>query len=105
MKLDPCFSSKSNEWETPQEVFDALNEEFHFTLDPASTDTNAKCRKHYTMKEDGLSKDWKGERVFLNPPYGTEIKKWVKKAWDEFSGGGRTHRSTYPSQDRYLVLA
>lgn len=79
--------NKSNEWETPQTLFDELDREFHFTLDPASTDENAKCLKHYTMKDDGLSKSWKGERVFLNPPYGREIPKWVEKAFHEFSGG------------------
>lgn len=74
------MSSNSNEWGTPQELFDELDREFHFTLDPASTDENAKCEKHYTMKDDGLSKSWEGERVFCNPPYGKEIGKWVKKA-------------------------
>ena len=36
------FSSDSCEWETPQYLFDSLNSEFHFTLDPCSTDENAK---------------------------------------------------------------
>lgn len=74
------MSSNSIEWATPQDLFDKLNEEFHFTLDPCSTDENAKCDKHYTIKDDGLSKSWDGERVFCNPPYGREIGKWVRKA-------------------------
>lgn len=73
------FSSKSNEWETPQDLFDKLNEFYHFNLDPASTDDNAKCDNHYTIEDDGLSKDWGGCNVFVNPPYGREIGKWVKK--------------------------
>lgn len=73
------FSSKTPEWSTPQEVFNALNKEFRFTLDPASTDENAKCEKHYTVADDGLSKSWRGERVFVNPPYGRVIGAWVQK--------------------------
>ena len=77
------FSSKSNEWETPQDLFDKLNTTYHFTLDPCSTHENAKCPKHYTIEENGLKQSWQGEIVFCNPPYGREIGKWVKKAYDE----------------------
>ena len=52
------FSSKSDEWETPQELFDELNKEFNFTLDPCATDENHKCEKYYTIKEDGLIQDF-----------------------------------------------
>lgn len=83
MNIDVMYSSKSNEWATPQDLFNKLDEEFKFTLDPCSTDENAKCKKHYTIKEDGLSQSWGGERVFVNPPYGRDIKKWVKKSWEE----------------------
>jgi phage N-6-adenine-methyltransferase len=77
------FMSDSNEWETPQDFFDKLNEEFKFTLDPCATNHNAKCNKYYTKQDDGLLQDWGGERVFMNPPYGREIGKWVKKAYQE----------------------
>ncbi len=73
------YSSKTPEWSTPQDFFDALNKEFRFTLDPAATKENAKCKKFYTQKEDGLVQSWKGERVFVNPPYGRVIGKWVEK--------------------------
>lgn len=76
------FSSASNEWATPQEFFEQLDAEFHFTLDPCSTHDNAKCEKHYTIEEDGLSQNW-GGRVFCNPPYGRELPKWVKKCYEE----------------------
>ena len=78
--LDVHFSSKSNEWETPQHIFDDLNKEFDFTLDPCATKETAKCSKFYTKKEDGLTQKWDNEVVFCNPPYGREIKLWVKKA-------------------------
>ncbi|MCH4356070.1 phage N-6-adenine-methyltransferase [Staphylococcus haemolyticus] len=81
------FSSKSNEWTTPQYLFDELNEEFNFTLDPCATDENAKCSKYFTIEDDGLSKDWSNDVVFMNPPYGREIKKWIKKAYEESLNG------------------
>ena len=83
MNTDLMFSSASNEWQTPTKLFKLLNEEFHFTLDPASTDENHLCEKYYTQKTDGLSKSWAGETVYLNPPYGREISKWIKKSYEE----------------------
>lgn len=81
------FSSKSNEWTTPQYLFDELDDEFKFTLDPCATDENAKCSKYFTIEDDGLSKDWSNDVVFMNPPYGREIKKWIKKAYEESLSG------------------
>ena len=74
------FSSKTNEWSTPLDFFNKLDKEFNFTLDPCATKESAKCKKYYTKEDDGLSKDWTGETVFCNPPYGREIKHWVKKS-------------------------
>lgn len=82
-KISACLSSNSIEWATPQSFFNTLNEEFHFDLDPCSTHDNAKCEKHYTIEEDGLSQDWGGRRVFCNPPYGKELPKWVEKCYYE----------------------
>ena len=81
--LETMLSSKDMDWETPQELFDSLNEEFHFTLDPCATEKTAKCKRFYTKEDDGLTKDWTDEIVFCNPPYGTEISKWVKKCSEE----------------------
>jgi site-specific DNA-methyltransferase (adenine-specific) len=80
--LKACFSSKSDEWSTPQNVFNELDKEFHFTLDPCATDDNHKCDKYFTLENDGLSENWGGYRVFCNPPY-SEIDKWVEKAYRE----------------------
>ncbi len=81
------LSNKSDEWETPQDLFNKLNNEFHFTLDPCSTDYNHKCAKYYTMESDGLIQDWSGEIVFVNPPYGHSIGKWVEKCYKEHLKG------------------
>lgn len=88
MNNKALFTSGSVEWATPQELFDRLNKEFHFTLDPCSTDENAKCRKHYTKEQDGLLQDWTGETVYCNPPYGREMVKWIRKCYEHFVGGG-----------------
>lgn len=76
------FTSDKDHWETPQDFFEELNREFEFTLDVASTSENAKCDNYYTVEDDGLSQDWRGN-VLCNPPYGREIKHWVEKAYRE----------------------
>ena len=82
-QLQAQFSSQKDAWETPQYFFDKYNEQFHFDLDAASTDDNAKCKNHFTVSDDGLSQNWGGCRVWLNPPYGREIGRWVQKEWEE----------------------
>lgn len=81
------FSSNTEVWATPQAFFDKLDEEFHFTLDPCALPSNAKCKKYYTPQDNGLEKDWSGESVFCNPPYGSAIKLWVKKCYEEAKKG------------------
>ena len=76
------FSSESDEWATPISIFEELNKEFKFNLDPCSSENNFKCKYHFTKEDDGLSKNWGGYRVFCNPPY-SNIAEWVKKAWRE----------------------
>lgn len=90
MNKDLMFSSKDMTWSTPQDFFDTLNEEFFFPLDPCASIDTAKCDKFYTEIEDGLTKDWAGEKVFCNPPYGRQIKKWVKKYYEEGMKDGTT---------------
>ncbi len=84
------FSSNSSEWETPQKLYNMLDAIFHFTLDPCATPENSKCKKHFTKEENGLKKSWKGQTVFMNPPYGRDIKKWIKKAYEESRNSNTT---------------
>ena len=78
------FSSASNEWATPQAFFDKLNNIFGpFTLDAEASSDNYKVATYYTQSDDSLSQDWSSNRVFLNPPYGSKLKDWVKKAYEE----------------------
>lgn len=75
------FTSNSDEWETPLELYTRLNERFKFTLDPCSTKENHLCDKYYTKEENGLCKSRKNETVFVNPPY-SKIKQWVEKCYN-----------------------
>ena len=80
------FTSNSGEWETPQWLFDMLNEEFHFNLDVCATKENAKCKVYFDIETDGLKQEWHGT-CWMNPPYGREIGKWIKKAYEESQAG------------------
>lgn len=82
MNKEVMFSSKSDEYATPQELYNLLNKEFCFDLDPCSTDENCKCAAHYTKADNGLEKNWGGCRVFCNPPY-SDISSWVEKCYRE----------------------
>lgn len=94
--LKAYHKSLSDERETPTELFERLNTIYNFTLDPCSTKRNAKCKKYYTKKQDGLSKDWSDEIVFCNPPY-SEWQKWVKAVFE--------HTIGYPKLVVFLLAA
>ena len=85
-KLNVHYSSDRTDWSTPQDLFDELNEEFHFNIDVCASHHNAKCNEYYTIETDGLSQKWEGV-CFCNPPYGREIPKWIKKAFESSLDG------------------
>ena len=80
MNTELMFSSKTDLWETPKDLFDKLNKEFHFALDVCATPENAKCEEFYTKEQDGLKQPWKGT-VWCNPPYGRQIGEWVRRGF------------------------
>lgn len=86
MNNEVMFSSRSDEWETPQWLFDQLYTEFGFSLDVCATADNAKCERYYTKAEDGLAQDWSGV-CWMNPPHGREISRWIEKAYESSLGG------------------
>ena len=98
MNTELMFSSKDQSWSTPQDFFDKLNEEFGFTLDPCASPQTAKCAKYFTEDDDGLSKDWSGEVVFCNPPYGRALPAGVKKCREEGSKVNTTVVMLIPSR-------
>lgn len=82
-------TSRSVEWYTPRWLFTELDSEFHFTLDPCATIESATCPKFYDEAQNGLLQSWAGERVFMNPPYGSQvIGAWVERARFAVERGG-----------------
>ena len=85
--MNKCmFASATDEWGTPKNFFDELNHEFEFQLDVCATPENAKCTKYFTKADDGLTKKWDGI-CWMNPPYGKNIGKWVRKAFESAQDG------------------
>ena len=97
-KLKGLMTSETNEWYTPKDFYDNLNQEFNFTLDPCATEDNAKCDNFFTVDDDGLKQDWSGNIVFCNPPYGRVIKDWVKKSYEESLKNNTTVVMLIPSR-------
>lgn len=100
-KTNVHFSSKTSEWETPQDFFDTLNKEFSLNVDVCATSLNAKLSEYFTREQDSLSQSWKGKRCWMNPPYGREIGKWVAKA----ATGGRDCGGAPTLTNRYSLVA
>lgn len=73
-------SSNTDEWATPQDLFDALDATFHFTLDPCATPENAKCAKFYTKEQDGLKQDWGGTLFGAIHPTAERLANGFKNA-------------------------
>jgi len=82
---DIHFSSKSNYWQTPPELFNKLNEEFNFEIDAAAGLNNRLCSNYFSEENSALNKNWidYGKSFWLNPPYGRALGKFIKKAYEE----------------------
>lgn len=63
------FSSLRANWKTPKDIYNQLDQEFHFDFDPCPTNPT----------ENGIFCDW-GKSNFVNPPYGKAIIGWLQKA-------------------------
>lgn len=70
-----------DEWQTPTWLFERLDSEFHFNLDPAATTENALTEWYFDKEAGGLKSEW-FDSVFVNPPY-SQLKKWVQKGFEE----------------------
>ena len=80
------FSSATDLWATPQDLYDRYHARYSFELDVCATAQNAKCARHFTVADDGLAQEWRG-RCWMNPPYGREIGAWMAKAWRSSEAG------------------
>lgn len=83
------FRSQTCRWNTPECLFDELNQEFGFQLDVCADDDNAKCERYYTAEDDGLLMPWANVN-WCNPPYGNRIQDWLQKALREQAKGKTT---------------
>jgi phage N-6-adenine-methyltransferase len=80
------FRSATGLWSTPQDLFDALDAEFHFTTDVCADANNAKCAHYFSPIDDGLRQPWR-DTCWCNPPYGAVIGRWVRKAYEAAQSG------------------
>ena len=80
------FSSNTDLWSTPNDFFDKYNDRFNFQTDVCANSENTKCHNFYSIEDDGLEQVWDGV-CWMNPPYGREIKKWMKKAYESSLNG------------------
>lgn len=76
----PEHLRRRDDWGTPQWLFDRMHAEFAFTVDAAAHSGNHKLPRYWSKSDDGLAQDWASERVWCNPPYGSETRRWVLKA-------------------------
>lgn len=88
MTNEGLFTSNTDEWATPYDFFQKQEARFgEFDLDPCATQWNAKAARYFTKEVDGLAQEWNAERVWMNPPYGNTIGKWLLKAVAEVKLG------------------
>jgi site-specific DNA-methyltransferase (adenine-specific) len=97
MKTEVMFSSATVNWSTPQKFFDQYNQKYHFNLDVCALPENAKCPVYFTPDDDGLKQTWEGV-AWMNPPYGSEIPKWIEKAFQEANCTKTTVVSLLPAR-------
>ena len=96
MNREAMFSSATDEWATPQEFFDELNEEFHFTLDPAANEENHKCETFFTKEQNGLACPWGGTHGVL---------QFTLRARDWQVGAESVGRTQYERKHRRYVAS
>ena len=64
IQKNALFAQNTDDWETPQDLFDALDDEFHFGIDVCASTENRKCLNFFDKNDDGLSKNWGGTELF-----------------------------------------
>ena len=88
MMNEGMYSSNTDNWGTPQWLFDELNKEWHFDVDVCASLENAKCPRYFSKEENGLAQDWsRFNNCWMNPPYGRQIGIWIEKAYNESQKG------------------
>ena len=102
-KRQPVYHwHKSDEWETPPELFAEMDAQFHFTLDVAAIPDNAKCDRFFTPARMALKSHGR-EVCWMNPPYGAGLRQWARKALHS-ARTGATVVCLLPAH-RYVLVA
>lgn len=96
--LEPMMSSENANWGTPKDFFLWLDAAFSFTVDVCADRKNAKCRRYYDVADDGLSQSWARERFYMNPEYGDQLPRWMRKARLEVTNRGAAGMCLVPSR-------
>lgn len=83
MNTEVMFSSKTDNWSTPDSFYKLALEKYNINpiLDVCADSQNTRCKLFYTKKEDGLKQEWDKD-FWMNPPYGRNIQHWIKKAYN-----------------------
>lgn len=93
-----AFASLRDDWRTPPAIFAALNAEFRFTVDAAASPANALLPRFWTREADAFAQDWRGERIFCNPPYGRDSGRWIAKFASAVRGGAEIVVALLPAR-------
>lgn len=91
------YRGKGREWATPRTLYAQMDAEFGFTVDVCASDLNHKHPRYWTEAHNGLAQDWRREVCWMNPPYGAEIRAWIRKA-RESADAGATVVALLPSE-------
>ena len=103
--ITACLSSNSCEWTTPDALFQQLDDEFHFNLDPCSTDANAKCERHFTIADDGLSQNWGGVSCVLQSAVWTHNRRVGGKVFQRIPQGEHRRCSPDTGTNRHEIFS
>lgn len=91
-------TSLRDDWRTPRAIFDALHAEFRFTVDAAANERNHLLPRYWTRETDAFAQDWRGERVWCNPPYGRDAGRWIRKFAEAAQGGAEIVVALLPAR-------
>jgi len=83
-------SGSRDDWETPDDFFQALHEEFGFTIDACANQHNHKLERYCSPASSAFGNDFRGETVWCNPPYGKVAKRFARMAYEGAAAGDET---------------
>lgn len=90
--------SGKNDWQTPPDLFQKLNNHFNFECDVAASHQNRLCNKYFTAEHSCLGKSNWTPMNFMNPPYGYVITRFVAKAYQQYTDKGYATVALLPAR-------